>query len=86
MSIVTDLNLLRRTCAVDNRPMPVAYAITEEEVADVAVELWKLHNGSSVKTRDISVQEVTRSLLGPGINLLGTRICVGKLERGAAHG
>lgn len=79
MSIVTDLNLLRRQLALEGKPMPSAYFIPEAECAEAAAELWKMNKEAG--GLGLTVQQVTRSLLGQGVRFMGTRIVVAKVDR-----
>lgn len=79
MSLITELNGIRRRCAASGLPMPAAHFITEGEVADVAVELWAMHNSTASEDQQLTVAHVTRALLGRGVQFMGCHVRASKL-------
>lgn len=79
MSIVTELNGIRRRCAVEGLPMPAAHFISEDEVAVVAAELQTLHNGAATSDQKLTLAQVADALLGSGVRFMGCRVGVARL-------
>ncbi len=79
MSIITDLNLLRRDCQVRGVPGPHTYAIPTDDVPAAAAEIAVMINGRKPKVEQVSIEEVTRAIHHRCLTILNCKVIVAEL-------
>lgn len=79
MSIITELNLLRRDCQLRGVPGPHTYAIPSVEVADAAAELAVMMNRNKPNADKVTVETVTQAIFNRCLTVLNCKVIVAEM-------
>ena len=79
MSIITELNILRRACLAKGVPGPHTYAIPTGDVPAAAAEITVMINGRKPKSEQVTIEEVTRAIFHRCLTILDCKVIVAEM-------
>lgn len=79
MSIITDLNQLRRECKSRGVPGPHTYAIPAAEVPAAAAEIATVMNSTKPRAQHVAIETVEKAIHYRQLTILDCRVIVAEV-------